>query len=200
MEMKKEEHGATWKPAMPLRTGRRRRKLLGVYSQTEFGELVHYERARSDRTGEELSLVVFGTFTGRARRNILPLVNGLQHSVRTTDHVGWYSDTEIGVLLPMTGYEGARTFVTNCQNAGWASGLMVAIHTYPDRWVENGKVADAASEATHTVFDQFTRTVPRWKRGLDVIGSVLCLIALMPFFALICLYIKIVSLGPIFFH
>lgn len=198
--MKKEEYGANWKPAMPLRSGRRRRKLLGVYSQAEFGELIHYERARSDRTGEELSLVIFGSFSGRARRNILPLINGLQRNVRTTDHIGWYGDTQIGVLLPMTGYEGARTFVTNCQNTGWASGLMVAIHTYPDRWVANGKVADSESAATHTVFDQFTRRVPTWKRSLDIIGSVLGLIALMPFFILISFYIKVVSPGPIFFR
>jgi lipopolysaccharide/colanic/teichoic acid biosynthesis glycosyltransferase len=41
---------------------------------------------------------------------------------------------------------------------------------------------------------------PVWKRGYDILGSTLLLIAMSPLFAAVALYIKIVSPGPVFFR
>jgi len=41
---------------------------------------------------------------------------------------------------------------------------------------------------------------PAWKRAYDIFGSTILLIALSPVFAVVALYIKIVSPGPVFFR
>jgi lipopolysaccharide/colanic/teichoic acid biosynthesis glycosyltransferase len=47
---------------------------------------------------------------------------------------------------------------------------------------------------------QFLCRIPFWKRALDIVGTLLALILLMPLFLLVALLIKVVSPGPIFFR
>lgn len=47
--------------------------------------------------------------------------------------------------------------------------------------------------------DLFGRSVPRWKRILDLVGGTLILILLSPILLAVALYIKLVSPGPVFF-
>lgn len=46
----------------------------------------------------------------------------------------------------------------------------------------------------------FGRSLPAWKRGIDIVGALLGLIVLSPFLLLIVLIIKIVSPGPVLFN
>jgi len=43
------------------------------------------------------------------------------------------------------------------------------------------------------------RPMPIWKRGMDILGSVLGLLVLSPLFLLVGLFVKMVSKGPVFF-
>ena len=50
-----------------------------------------------------------------------------------------------------------------------------------------------------TIEPFFMRKVPIWKRGLDLLGSIIGLIIFSPLFFIIALTIKIVSPGPVFY-
>ena len=45
----------------------------------------------------------------------------------------------------------------------------------------------------------FASRVPRWKRAMDIVGSVVGLVLFSPIFLLIAILIKVVSPGPVFF-
>lgn len=47
---------------------------------------------------------------------------------------------------------------------------------------------------------QFLCRIPFWKRAIDIVGTLLALILLVPLFLLVALLIKVVSPGPIFFR
>jgi lipopolysaccharide/colanic/teichoic acid biosynthesis glycosyltransferase/GGDEF domain-containing protein len=54
-------------------------------------------------------------------------------------------------------------------------------------------------EVTHSPELLFAQRLPRWKRGMDIVGALLALILLSPLLLLLGLIIKIVSPGPIIF-
>ena len=79
-----------------------RRSDFGIYAPDEFLQLFHYERIRSDRSGDELSLVLFSSETFSSSRTVRRLINQLKLQVRVLDHIGWIDYATIGILLPMT--------------------------------------------------------------------------------------------------
>ena len=196
-----------WKPM--LSDGVRGRRRQGIYSERELRELIVYERARADRTGNHLSVVLCEmNGQSKSRRFVTGLVDALSRSIRHTDPLGWYDAKSLGVVLPLTSYQGAERFVqallANSDDGGdhhLAHDLVFTIHSYPDKWL-NGKDGGGDSREQPGGKDAglyFTNPVPRWKRVLDVVGSVFGLLVLSPLFALIALYIKLVSPGPVLF-
>ena len=199
-----------WKPI--LGQTRRRRKWQGIYTERELQELVIYERARADRTGHSLSLVV-AHLNGASEnaRELAQVIDSLSRSIRTTDHLGWLDRKQLGVVLPLTSHAGAVRFVETL--TGGSPGrkddvvqeLSFTIHSYPDRWIDgqhgkNGGNGNGEERERPDSTENFTREVPRWKRALDIAGASLGLVILMPLFAVIALYIKLVSPGPILFR
>ena len=178
----------------------------GIYSSRELRELIVYERARADRTGDKLSVVLCG-MNGQSgsRKFVNRAIHSLSRSIRNTDHLGWYDRKCIAVVLPLTSYDGARKFTESLAEAS-AGGernvtehLEFSIHSYPDKWFESETDVNSRPGGRDATL-YFTRPVPRWKRALDVFGSLAGLIALAPLFALLAAYIKVVSPGPIFFR
>ncbi len=108
--VRKTEGRTVWRPF--LSNGKRRRRTQGIYSQRELRELILYERARADRTGHEVS-VVLCELNGQAssHRFVADAVHALSRSIRHTDHLGWYDRKSLGVVLPLTSQNGARQFV-----------------------------------------------------------------------------------------
>jgi lipopolysaccharide/colanic/teichoic acid biosynthesis glycosyltransferase len=111
-------------------------------------ELIAREKARSDRTGSLLSLVLFD-ITGYNRRELRRFVQTLLPIVRTTDHVGRFSGSSIAVLLPATGNEGASVFVAHVLEQTGRPEIHTRIYTYPDVWLNPQKAAKE-SEAHST--------------------------------------------------
>lgn len=75
--------------------------------------------------------------------------------------------------------------------SNFADGLCLSAHRIPyhsDRVQELAQISELVV-ARH----------PTWKRSLDIVGALVGLIMLSPLFALLAVYIKIVSPGPIFF-
>jgi lipopolysaccharide/colanic/teichoic acid biosynthesis glycosyltransferase len=75
----------------------------------------------------------------------------------------------------------------------------------PEESDTSGKLSSRAEAEEHVrpveeLDSQFLCSSPFWKRAIDIAGTLLALILLMPLFLLVALLIKIVSPGPIFFR
>lgn len=120
----------------------------GVDPAEDFATVLNRERDRSDRTGQEFSLVVFevradGPDLEAARK----LASLLTERVRSTDNVGWLEDGRLAVVLPHTSAEGAWLFVSTVRK-----GIPEAsphpectVYSYPTLWIDgkSGKTGDA---------------------------------------------------------
>ena len=84
--------------------------LGGLLSSEQFARVLQRERARSDRTGEVFSLVVFAVGRQKADYDTLAhLAEILQRRLRLTDDAGLLDQRKIGVVLPATPASGAWT-------------------------------------------------------------------------------------------
>ena len=109
-----------------------------VRSAREFASILNRERDRTDRTGQEFSLVVFETGDGSRRsatvRNFVAI---LAQRIRPTDDIGWLEDGRIAAALPHTVPDGAWKFVENVRRAldESAPAPDCTVYTYPSRWI-----------------------------------------------------------------
>jgi lipopolysaccharide/colanic/teichoic acid biosynthesis glycosyltransferase len=195
-----------WKPILSQVNGRRRKG--GIYSENELRELVVYERARADRTGDSLSLVLCDmTRLNGYGPSKSEVVSALVKSIRTTDHLGWFGKSTLGVILPLTDQTGAARFVETLTANGHSpqtiatSDLEFSVHSYPDKWITNGTTPERETRAgMKQCVTNFARPIPRWKRALDIALAGVGLLLLFPFLVLLGLYIKVVSPGPVLFR
>ena len=204
-------------------------KIKGLPSVEQFHAILERERARSDRTGDSFSLVVFETRDKDHDPDAVHLlVDVLSGRLRLTDEAGWFNGHDIGVALPNTPAGSAkkladdicRTISRNHSPPGYT------IYTYPSNWLSGSEenFPDQSSEETDSGEDtssakQLEKTgiydngnhanriemllghpLPAWKRGIDILGSVSGILLLFPLFLLIAFLIKTVSPGPVFFN
>jgi lipopolysaccharide/colanic/teichoic acid biosynthesis glycosyltransferase len=162
----------------------------GISRPDVFQALLRHERSRSDRDGSEFSLAVFDVSSmPSSGRGIQQTASRIRDNMRSIDEAGWIDSKSIGVLLPVTGFEGGRKFAHRVGES-----VPCKVYTYPAHWLPARE--DKGDGTIHKVF---SHAVPAWKACLDVAGS-LCLIVLSsPLFLLMALYIKVVSPGRVFF-
>jgi lipopolysaccharide/colanic/teichoic acid biosynthesis glycosyltransferase len=183
-----------------------------VHSAREFAAILNRERDRTDRTGQEFSLVVFGTGAGSRRSaSVRKFVAILAQRIHSTDDIGWLEDGRIAATLP-------HTPPPDC-----------TVYAYPSRWItrtggesSETRPADKATPSQpgipfpkmehsrvetedparplEELGSHFLQPNPLWKRAIDVAGSLLAMVLLSPLVLLVTLLIKIVSPGPIFFR
>jgi lipopolysaccharide/colanic/teichoic acid biosynthesis glycosyltransferase len=108
-----------------------------VHSSGEFASILHRERDRADRTGQEFSMAAFEVGNGggktHAARNLVPI---LTHRIRSTDSIGWLADGRIGAVLPHTRPECAWKFVANVRKAyNGSAPPECVVYAYPSSWL-----------------------------------------------------------------
>ena len=160
-------------------------------------------------------------------RNLVPI---LTHRIRSTDAIGWFEDGRIGVILPHTTTESAWKFVDNVRNAfkdNAPPGCM--LYAYPSSWIPgdedfppqdprsrrknpgpeetdlSGMRSSCLPPADRTrpidsLDPEILFRIPRWKRAVDIAGSIVALLLLSPLLLAVALLIKIVSPGPVLFR
>ncbi len=112
--MREKSEKELWRPVADTAGKRERRSAGGIYSACELHDLLMFEKARADRTGMKLSLVLCNVARIQAKRDdVAPVIRELKRTVRSTDYLGWFSGTEIGILLPFTDRNGAEHVVEN---------------------------------------------------------------------------------------
>ena len=185
--------------------------LDGIHSSDAFRSILERERARSERTGQIFSLVLFGVNSGNgtAAATLARLGNDITRKIRKSDEVGWYDGNRIGTILIGTSAEGAWQFIEIIKKRveEIEPELICTVYSYPSNGVhsdvhgEVSKDQQTTSEQTVKRLDiLFAQPIPIWKRLVDFFGALLFMILLSPLFLLIALFIKFVSPGPVFYR
>lgn len=192
-----------------------------VFSALEFDTILRSERARVDRSGNRFSLIALEVerYLG-AEKELNRFLYALRSRLRNTDQLGWLDNRTIGILLPNTELEGAWVFVVKFERDyfGHKPPAPFTVYCYPEHWLKNGNgsgMRDRNQDLSQRIngngnersFKMISRKMehalvgdlPRWKRVLDVTGSLLALILSSPLFLILSAYIKLVSPGPVFF-
>jgi lipopolysaccharide/colanic/teichoic acid biosynthesis glycosyltransferase len=191
--------------------------LGSIHSSDLFRVILERERARSERTGQIFSLVIFGinSRNGIDTATLESLGNDITQKIRKSDEIGWYDGNRIGTILTGTSAEGACRFVeiVKKRNEEIEPNLTCTVYSYPFSGIHSDNPHEFSKERQNTGTDLssskcsaerletlFAQPIPIWKRFFDFCGAILLLILLSPVFLLITLFIKIVSPGPVFFR
>lgn len=113
--------------------------------------IIHRERARADRSGREVSLVMLQPQDRSSRRMMQRLACDLLYGTRATDEVGWFDEQRLCAILPDTAPAGAACVAQRFGElaGGYSMNVRCVVYTYPTHWINggNGDVAGAAPGA-----------------------------------------------------
>ena len=110
----------------------RTRSLNTLYTPQQMLMLLHREHLRADRSGGQVSLVVFEPSAQNAR-TLKRLSRIILDRSRMTDEVGMMSENQAGAVLPDTGHAGALCFAQDVERLAMRRGVQAgySIHSYP---------------------------------------------------------------------
>jgi len=167
-----------------------------IYSAKEFQAVIQRECFRSNRTGNTFSLMVFILRDRKsAKRDCLKIARIFNERVRFTDELGWIGNNCLGVVLPDTPSDRARSLAQDLHSRigeGHTHGFR--IYGYPWDWASNSSKHSPGypSEGSGLVSGQdnsqfagrekkkgseegighfLNRGRPRWKRVVDILGG-----------------------------
>jgi lipopolysaccharide/colanic/teichoic acid biosynthesis glycosyltransferase len=171
------------------------------------------ERMRVDRNGSVLSLLLIRLARSKSSpADVSFLTRVLEGRLRVTDTPGLLDDGRIAVLLPDTPAEGAwkvATDVSEVYPPGPDRPECDVLVYPPHRRVRSA--VDAEEEPREIVVAPqedaelesseffFSKSLPSWKRAIDVTGAAVGLVASAPVVFAAAAAIKISSPGPAFF-
>ncbi|MBS1806262.1 MAG: sugar transferase [Acidobacteria bacterium] len=142
------------------------------------------------------------------------VMTSLLASSRDTDVVGWYKGKNtIGALFTglLPGEKSAilMTILTRATSTlreelsfEQFNLISISLHYYPDDWDENGPGRPSNPALYPDISKQASSKQPLliFKRAIDIVGSLILLVAFLPFCIAIALAIKFTSKGPILFR
>jgi len=187
-----------------------------LLSDEDFRYAAECERMRVDRNHSTLSLLLIKLQDKHdTDEDVVAMVRILKERLRATDTPGRLKDGRIVVLLPDTEPEGAWAFAVAISEV-YPPGPdrpECDVRVYPDREEEHVldedelEVAGASSngeskprKSPSSSGEPFlAQSVPRWKRSLDIAGSLFGLTVSAPIILAAGLAIKASSKGPVFF-
>ncbi len=189
-----------------------------VLEEKAFRRMIAIERKRTERSQTPLLLMLLDAETapsssrnGSCLPQILPV---LQHMTRETDITGWYRDKSVvGVLFTELADTGRNsivsTMLTRVSTALSSqlspeqfNAIRIAFQWFPEEWHDEvpHRMNTPAMYPELERRDRMRRSFKVVKRGMDILGSSLALLAASPLFLLFALAIKLTSQGPVFFR
>lgn len=181
-----------------------------VHSPLSFQKVAQREFALADRLGLTLVAAVF-----RSRLEPMDssegIIRAIGRSLLPTDVLGTTADGEIAVLLPCSDDVRANAFLAGLKREVAAEEfetLRPFVSTYSGERRE--WLSDTVSNTSQILPDTLRAlqssavaeepSIPKWKRCLDIVIALFCLLLLSPLFLVTGLFIKLTSRGPIFFR
>jgi lipopolysaccharide/colanic/teichoic acid biosynthesis glycosyltransferase len=188
-----------------------------ILSEDAFSSMLYLERRRAERGQKRYVLLlvdVKDAIADKQKNRTIELIGQTICSVtRETDLIGWYVYGHIlGVIATEIGRATAvevrakmsqkfRAAFLEALGPNKASRISLSFHFYPEE-TEDGDFNDSSNSAH---YPEFSRKKPTrklalgFKRAMDIGGSALALIVLLPLFAILALAIKATSEGPVLF-
>ena len=194
-------------------------------SKKEFRRLLECERALAFRNQRKVSVIIFHSLNRSSSERVIQiLAEGLEDANRDLDRAGWMGRNQIGIILPATERESATTVaqaITRASNCP-AGSFLWQVDTYPEALkipnqiqaaaglLRGKKVAtcrepdDGQTQHPQPITAKRHKCLhspcPQWKRGMDIAGALVGLVALFPLLAAVAVWIKCVSRGAVFFR
>jgi lipopolysaccharide/colanic/teichoic acid biosynthesis glycosyltransferase len=183
-----------------------------IHSIADLHWALYRERARSDRSERPFSLLVFELREsgGDPAQGFQTLLRILESRLRCYDEMGYLDRVRLGVILPETPASGAWK-VADDVLAAYPTDREpphCEVFLYPSDWQSQEEEELPANEIwpagdrrpVRQLESLFVRSLPRWKRALDVLGATVALILFAPLFASVALAVKLSSPGQVLFR
>jgi lipopolysaccharide/colanic/teichoic acid biosynthesis glycosyltransferase len=188
------------------------------FSEGQFRRMLSRERKRSERSRKHLVLMLIDDKTSKRRKANNALLSQIAEVVcrtmRDTDLAGWFkSNSVLGVIFTELGETEIRTAVriieskvSTALNQAFKPSqlgkLQISFYAFPEGWVSGGDLKPADPTLYPDLLEiENQRILPLMvKRGMDVLGSLLALLVLAPVFFVLALFVKLTSVGPVFFR
>jgi lipopolysaccharide/colanic/teichoic acid biosynthesis glycosyltransferase len=182
-----------------------------------FKRCLSIERKRTERSGKPFLLMLLETEELQNREGSQKIFSNVSKALldatRETDVVGWYKEHgPLGVVFTdLVGFDKSTllsTMLTRVSNIlrdnlsfEQFNQISISFHVFPDKW--DGGVNQGPRNRTLYPdlpgSDTATTLHTTSKRLIDIIGSAMFLLVLVPVFLAIALAIKLTSKGPVLF-
>lgn len=188
-----------------------------VLNEEVFRRMISLERKRSERTQRPFVLLLMDTGhtqpTQKNGRILLDILSALESATRETDFMGWYeTNSAVGVMFTEITLENSLILSTILARISEVlrarltseqfSQIKFSFHLFPEEWDPN----NPDRQSNPTLYpdldkrDGANRLGRALKRDMDIVGSILLLVALSPVLFVIAAAIKLTSQGPILFR
>ena len=202
-----------------LETRKRSSAAAHLLSEEQFRRMLCAERKRSERSRKDLLLMLVddareGTRQPKSGVFLSQVGAVLSSAIRETDMVGWFeAGSVLGFIFTEFGDSeitvAARVIETKVmdelRNAFKATQLkhcQISFYAFPDRngGSEPGRRIAEALYPDLLEFEKKKKISLVLKRGMDMLGSSVALVLLLPVFLVLSLLIKLTSAGPAFYR
>ena len=185
-----------------------------VLGEEAFHRMISIERKRTERSRKPFLLMLLdcGSRNGtkKSGKALEEVVAALLASTRETDITGWYADgVVIGVMFTDLVFDDKSTILSTMLSRVSATlrdnltfeqfnQISISFHFFPDDWdhESEGRPSNPALYPDLSRHHNNRRLLSAIKRMIDVVGSVLALIAFSPMLFMIAVAIKATSKGP----
>jgi exopolysaccharide biosynthesis polyprenyl glycosylphosphotransferase len=190
----------------------------GIVAEDTFHAMLTLERRRAERSRKPFVLMLLDASAvcqnGTTEKYFEKVTSAVFSSSRETDLVGWYAQGVIlGVIFTEVSVDGERPIAEVLRSKVTAAladrferdqvaKVLISVHLFPESWDgdRSGRVADL--KLYPDLSQQASRKrIPLFvKRVIDIAGSSLLLLVLLPLWTAIALAIKLTSKGPVIFR
>jgi lipopolysaccharide/colanic/teichoic acid biosynthesis glycosyltransferase len=187
---------------------------VDIAQESAFLKTLRQEVRRTERSGRPFVLaLVSGGILGQqgGPKIVRDLAGAITSLIRETDWLGWYEQNEtLGIVLTEIGEANDMKLELLAQKVTWAmrqavseevfEKLRLVVRLFPQH---SSKSEDDGWEGD-VYRDLHRQQGPRTsgqliKRTMDIVGSLIALLLLIPIFALIAALVKLTSQGPVFY-
>jgi len=183
------------------------------YDENAFNRILSLERKRTERSKRPFMLLLLSleglsaAENGNSpRKKVLPCVTS---SIRDVDVLGWYrAESVLGVIFTEIGncgsvvsciLERVSLSLADSLDPDEVKKIGTSVHFFPEKHGTFDKPTDL------TLYPELRRNRSSrkvafiLKRMIDIVGSIIALVAICPAFLIIAALIKLTSAGPVFF-
>jgi exopolysaccharide biosynthesis polyprenyl glycosylphosphotransferase len=177
-----------------------------IFYDADFIEQLRIEKLRAQRSKSTLSIVLL-TLDKEADGesiNMNKILDLVREKIRVTDIGGFVNHNTIGVLLPHTDEKGAKELCEKLVNGSKNPQFSTTTSSYPDHIFESLAKNGSIRPDAFPFHLKDSKGTPWFKlllkRGIDIVGSIIGILTLMPVMLITALVIKVTSPGPVIFR